>query len=139
MRAVRLLALGLFIAGPAAAQSVFDRAAGLYGDATDPATSCATNPHDLSFMASPPHAIFTWSAPAADPSGRMRSVDRYDLEGAADSSLFLELEGSPERTATGHRPVWILRLTVDGYCWGRRDWPVVRCERPQVRCDRPVS
>ena len=137
MRAV--LALLFLLAAPAQAQSVFDRAAGLYGDATDPALSCAANPHELSFIDSPPHAFFTWAEPAPDAQGRMRSVDRYDLEGVTDNALFLELEGSPERTADGRRPVWILRLTVDGYCWGRQDWPLIRCERPQLRCDQPVS
>lgn len=139
MRPVPLLALLLCAAGPAAAQSVFDRAAGLYGDATDPALSCAANPHELSFIDSPPHAFFTWAEPAPDAQGRMRRVDRYDLEGVTDTTLLLELEGSPERTADGRRPVWILRLTVDGYCWGRQDWPLIRCERPQLRCDQPVS
>ena len=139
MRRAALTALLALCAAPAAAQSVFDRAAGLYGDASDPALSCAANPHELSFIDSPPHAFFTWAEPAPDAQGRMRRVDRYDLEGATDTALLLELEGSPERTADGRRPVWILRLTVDGYCWGRQDWPLIRCERPQLRCDRPVS
>ena len=90
-------------------------------------------------MDNPPHAILTWDRPAPDALGRMRSVERYDLEGATDTSLILELEGSPERTADGGRPVWILRLTPEGYCWGRQDWPLIRCERPQLRCDQPVS
>lgn len=138
MRAALVL-LPLLAAAPVQAQSVFDRAAGLYGDATDPALSCSANPHDLGFMSNPPHALFTWTKPAADAQGRMRTVDRYDLEGATDNTLLLELEGSPERTADGRRPVWILRLTVDGYCWGRQDWPLIRCERQQIRCDQPVS
>lgn len=133
------LALICLVAAPAAAQSVVERAAGLYGDATDPAHSCAANPHRLDFMDNPPHAILTWDRPAPDALGRMRSVERYDLEGATDTSLILELEGSPERTADGGRPVWILRLTPEGYCWGRQDWPLIRCERPQLRCDQPVS
>ncbi|QYZ68135.1 hypothetical protein [Neotabrizicola shimadae] len=139
MRRAALTALLALCAAPAAAQSVFDRAAGLYGDAKDPALSCTANPHRLSFIDSPPHAFFTWAEPTPDAQGRMRSVDRYDLEGATDTTLLLELEGSPERSAEGQRPVWILRLSTDGYCWGRQDWPLIRCERPQVRCDQPVS
>ena len=26
-----------------------------------------------------------------------------------------------------------------GYCWGRADWPVVRCEDAQLRCDSSIS
>lgn len=135
---IALVAL-LVLPSPAVAQAIFDAAPGLYGDAVDPATSCAANPHELSFIASPPHVLLTWSAPATDPDGRRRTSERYDILGADDHSLTLRLEGDTRRTDDGGRPIWVMRMTQDGYCWGRADWPMVRCERPQVRCSQPVS
>lgn len=135
--------LALLLAAPAGAQTVFDQAAGLYGSVDDPAQSCAQNPHRLDFMASPPHALFNWAHPAPDASGQMRTHERYDILDYDAGSITLRREGDPQVTADGHHPIWILRLTQTpvGYCWGRADWPVVRCEHPAVRCgdDAPTS
>lgn len=138
MMRLLLPCLALALAAPATAGAdVFARAAGLYGSAVDPTQSCQSNPHRLSFMASPPHAIFTWAHPAESPSGDLRDRARYDILGADEGSLTLRLEDDPARTADGGHPIWVLRLTQDpaGYCWGRTDWPVVRCIDPAVRCD----
>ncbi|MGV8985486.1 MAG: hypothetical protein ACOH2H_04275 [Cypionkella sp.] len=125
----------------AAAQDVLDSFRGQYGSATDPVTSCAANPHSLDFMTQPPHALFNWSKPWTDDSGRMVSNQRYDLLSTQDNSLILRLEGDTRRTASGDRPIWILRQTAtpQGYCWGRTDWPLVHCENQQLRCDNPTS
>ncbi|MFN0115605.1 MAG: hypothetical protein ACKVPY_13105 [Paracoccaceae bacterium] len=138
MRGAITLCLAL-AAGPAAAAPVPDGVAGLYGDAADRALSCAENPHELSFLPSPPHAFLIWSKPAMDASGRLRTGERYDLLEARQGELVLRLEGESRRTDDGGLPIWIMRFTAEGYCWGRTDWPVVRCERPQVRCWQPVS
>ena len=123
------------------AQDVFGSLRGQYGSASDPATSCAANPHTLDFMAQPPHALFNWTKPVADAAGQMTTGERYDLLDHSDSTLTLRLEGDPRRTDTGDRPIWILRLTTqpEGYCWGRTDWPAVHCEDQQVRCDKATS
>ncbi|MEO6298404.1 MAG: hypothetical protein ABIV25_00515 [Paracoccaceae bacterium] len=136
-----ILPLLIVLATPAAAQSVFDRAAGQYGSATDPATSCATNPHVLSFMAQPPHLVLEWQTPKIDADGGATGYERFDLLDSDDTSFSLRWEGSPILTYDGQRPTWILRLTDNpqGYCMGRTDWPVVRCEDQQVRCEKPLS
>lgn len=131
MRAFILLA---FIASPAFSDAV-DRAAGTYGSPIDPMQSCQANPHTLSFQTQPPHAMFRWSLPRLDADGRMSSEDTYDLRGATDSALTLLREGDAALPETGRRPVWILRLTETGYCWGREDWSPIRCINPAVRCD----
>ena len=125
----------------AAAQDVLDALRGQYGSASDPATSCAADPHQLDFMPSPPHAMFNWSKPWADENGRMISDQRYDLLSVQDNALILRLEGDPRRTADGSHPIWILRRTSqpEGYCWGRTDWPSVHCENQQLRCDSATS
>jgi hypothetical protein len=137
------LLLVLATATPAAAQSVYERAAGIYGDASDPALSCQNNPHELSFTAAPPHAVLQWNLPQTMPNGRLEDSARYDLLGADATTLTLRREGDPTRTETGARPIWLLRLTDQplGYCWGRTDWPLIRCEQQQLRCDadKPVS
>lgn len=134
--AMRALVLALLIASPATAQSVFDRARGSYGSVADPLQSCTANPHELSFLQSPPHAILRWAAPRLGPDGRMTREDVYDVRGATGSTLSLQREGDAPLPETGRRPVWILRLTddPDGYCWGREDWSPVRCINAAVRC-----
>ncbi|WP_156790627.1 hypothetical protein [Rhodobacter ferrooxidans] len=134
---MRTLLLSLCLASPATAQTVFERAAGTYGSASDPALSCASNPHTLSFEQSPPHAIFRWNVPRPDPDGRISHEDIFDLRGSTDTTLSMQREGEARLPETGRRPTWILRLTANpaGYCWGRQDWPLVRCVNPAVRCD----
>ena len=139
---IRIAALILLSSlAPAAADGVMDSFRGQYGSASDPATSCATNPHNLDFMAQPPHALFNWAKPWTDEAGQTISGQRYDLLSTQDNTLILRLEGDTRRTATGDRPIWMLRKTSQpqGYCWGRTDWPAVHCENQQVRCDNPTS
>jgi len=136
MRAILLLLL--LLASPALA----DEAAfvGTYGSASDPATSCATNPHSIQFMAQPPHAFLTWDHPWVDTDGQEVTGRRFDLEQMGDTMLALREEGGT-RLPDGSRPTWFLRLTEAprGYCWGRADWPVVRCEDQQVLCTEATS
>jgi hypothetical protein len=138
---MRAVILAFCLSTPAAAQSALDAAPGLYGSAHDPQQSCDANPHELSFMANPPHAIFRWTAPRPDPDGYLSTEDRYDFRGATDNTIALQREGDAPLAETGRRPTWILRLTQDpaGYCWGREDWPLMRCEDQQLRCDAPLS
>lgn len=126
---------------PAAAQEVVDSLRGDYGSASDPATSCAANPHHLDFMAQPPHALFDWTRPWTDNDGFPVSHRRYDILDLSETTLTLRREGDTARTADGGRPIWILRQTTspEGYCWGRADWPSVHCEDQQVRCDKATS
>ena len=139
---IRLSVLALLASlTSASAQEVLDTLRGQYGSATDPATSCASNPHDLDFLAQPPHATFSWAQPWTDADGNSVSYERYDMLSVTDNSLILRLEGDTRRTATGDRPIWILRPTTEpeGYCWGRTDWPSVHCENQQVRCEKATS
>jgi hypothetical protein len=127
----------LLTATPALAQSVFDRAVGSYGLPDDPAASCAANPHRLDFTGQPPHAFLTWEKPARTAQGEWTDRARFDIVNYTDTTIALMLEGDPNRTDTGERIIWLLRLTDQpaGYCWGRADWPSVRCVAPAVRCD----
>jgi hypothetical protein len=131
---MRALILALFFATPAAAETIFDRAAGLYGSASDPLQSCEINPHEVFFISKPPHAVFRWQSPRPDADGNMSSEDTYDLRGMGDATLDLQREGDAPLAATGQRPTWILRLTPEGYCMGRSDWPLVRCVNAAIRC-----
>ena len=133
-----VIALALLsTAAPALAQSVFDRALGSYGLPDDPAASCAANRHRLEFSGPPPHAFLTWNKPARTAQGEWTDHARFDIVDYDDSTIALMLEGDPNRTDTGDRIIWLLRLTEQpaGYCWGRADWPAVRCVSPAVRCD----
>lgn len=138
---MRALILALCLATPALGQQAIALAPGLYGSAADPAQSCAANPHELSFIENPPHAILHWDQPRPDWDGYLSDQDTFDLRDASDTTLTLQREGDAPLSQTGHRPTWILRLTQNpaGYCWGRTDWPMMRCEDQQLRCDAPTS
>lgn len=138
---MRALTLILCLATPAAAQTVFDRAPGLYGSATDPFQSCDANPHELSFTGRPNHLILRWTVPRSDADGQMSAQDTYDLRDATDSTLLMQREGDARLPETGQRPMWIFRLTSEGYCMGRSDWPLPRCVNAAIRCgnDAPTS
>lgn len=134
------LALFALTAAPALADE-FDPFRGLYGSATDPAASCAANPHRLDFAGTRVHAVLDWQIPWINPQGREVTSRRFDVWGQKDGVLTLEEDGPAERLEDGSLPVWLLRLTDSprGYCWGRADWPVVRCEDQQVLCAQATS
>jgi hypothetical protein len=136
-----ILALLLtFMAASVQAQDFFEAAKGQYGSATDPANSCASNPHEMSFMSNPPHMMLTWEKPKDDGVGQPRVFERYDLEAYDGTTMTLREEGDfrPDREAG---PFWVLQMTTAplGYCWRRSDWPSVRCEDQQLRCEASVS
>lgn len=122
---------------PAAADEL-EAYRGLYGSATDPALSCATNPHRLDFYGTRLHAGLEWQSPWFTQDGREVVSRRFDVW-STEGFLTLEEDGPAERLSDGSLPVWHLRLTAEGYCWGRADWPVMRCENRQVRCDAATS
>jgi len=114
---------------------------GLCGPAADPAGSCQSNPHRLDVLANPPHPLLKWNAPWTNAQGVMEYGRRYDLLASEGSTFTLRREVEPQQTDAGTRPIWILRHTTqpEVYCWGRSDWPQMRCEDQQLRCDAPVS
>ena len=142
MRCVLILAL--LTAAPALADGgIFSRLEGVYGAAEDEELSCATNPHRLSFTQSPPHAVLKWKEEWVQSSGLLSDIAVYDLIQVTDTEVVMRLEGEHRRTDAGDRVIWVMRPNEDftGYCWGRTDWPVVRCVWPQVRCpnEAPTS
>ena len=130
----------LLLCSPAMAQNLAESAPGQYGSATDSATSCATNPHDLGFQTSPPHLILTWPQPKDDGVGQPRTLERYDIGAYDAQTLTLREEGDFRPDRPGGR-IWVMQMTENppGYCWRRPDWPQVRCEDQQLRCEKPTS
>ena len=115
---------------------------GLYGSAADPAASCAANPHRLDFtQGGRLHAVLDWTMPWIGPDGREVTHRRFDVWSAEGGVLVLEEDGAAERLEDGTLPTWRLRLTEapKGYCWGRADWPSVRCENQQLLCAAAAS
>jgi hypothetical protein len=119
----------------AIAQGQQEPLAGTFGSVHDPDTSCAVNPHQITLMSSPPHAFLTWSLPVELADGSRSAEAVFDIVASDLSSLTLRRECQRELTETGEPLYRILRLTPRGYCWGRADWPSVRCEDEQERCN----
>ena len=132
------LALALLSSQPAWADGdTLSRLEGVYGSVGDAELSCATNAHRLSFASNPPHAFLEWQEDWVMDGGLLSNRAVYDLVGEAGDALILRLEGEHRRTDSGQRVIWIMRPNADysGYCWGRTDWPLVRCVDPQIRCE----
>lgn len=137
----RLVLLLAVLPGLAPAQDLVEAMTGRYGSASDPAGSCALNPHELQVMAQPPHLFLTWAAPWTDATGKTISNRHFDILAWNQTGFTLRDEDERQVTDAGRPLVWILRRTKlpQGYCWGRTDWPQMRCEDQQLRCDTPVS
>ncbi len=120
-----------------AEEDLMTRMAGVYGSDENPNFSCTENPVTLSFTQSPPHAVFSWDFPSETVVGPARTREVYDLIGPTEGGLMMRLEGEPRRTEEGTRPIWVLRPLAGytGFCWGRQDWPLIRCTGTHHRCE----
>ncbi len=98
--------------------------------------TCATNPARLSVTRDPDHVTFDWPVPFTVFDGSQRTRVDYDLVEERSDALVLRLEGETRRTDAGAVVVWLLRPDAarQGFCWGRTDWPVIRCEHAYRRC-----
>ena len=114
---------------------------GLFGSASDPAASCAANPHDLTIIDNRPHLARTWKAPVTGSAGSPRLREVYDLDSFDGTALTLSQEGEYHADPGGEGGVWVMQFTQDppGYCWRRPGWPQVRCEDQQLRCENATS
>ena len=140
MRAVFVLAFAA-LGQPALAQDRYEALDGLFGSATDPAASCAVNPHELAIIDNRPHLARTWKSPVTGSAGSPRLREVYDVEAFDGTALTLSQEGTYHADPDGQGGVWVLQVTrtPPGYCWRRPDWPLVRCQDQQVRCENATS
>lgn len=124
-------------AGAARAEGdIFSRLTGTYGSPDDPAQACATNPEHVTFSADGSRLLIDFETPVIDYLGQDRTQAGYDVLGQDSAGVTVLLDGEQRVTDAGEPVVWIMRPTSapDGYCWGRTDWPVMRCPHQMVRC-----
>lgn len=135
--ALALLALGQ----TALAQDGNALLEGKFGSASDPAASCAANPHELVIIDDRPHLARIWQKPVTGSAGGERLREIYDVVEFDGTSMILTEEDLYLADPEGTGGPWELKMTTlpVGYCWRRPDWPEVRCEDQQLRCDAPVS
>ncbi len=134
---MRLLATLLcLLALPAQAQTIFDRMTGDWALPFTEGMTCAENPHSLTFSADRRRAFFRWTGPMINYRGEVDQAGDYTVLNHDDGGITMALEGETRVTEAGDPVVWILRPAngVDGYCWGRTDWPGGRCVALHVRC-----
>ncbi len=134
---IRALALLLALATPGAAAALTaEEMAGEWESVDGSNNTCAANPARLSVQRGPDHVIFDWPEPFAVYDGSIRDRVDYDILEERPDALVLRLEGETRRTDDGDMVVWLLRPNAarDTFCWGRTDWPVIRCEHPYRRC-----
>jgi hypothetical protein len=139
MRLLPALAFLVPLASPAAADALSALTGGKFG-ATEGLSTCALNPHVFGTIPSPPHVVLTWTIPLSQQGAAPSDRAVYDLLSADGDVLTLRREGENLTGPDGAPAFHLLRRTTnpDGYCWGRTDWPVIRCEEQQVRCDTPA-
>jgi hypothetical protein len=136
-----VLPLLLLLASPAMAQDVTPILDGLFGSATDPAASCAANPHELAIIDDRPHLARIWKSPVTGSAGSPRLREVYDVERFDSTALILSEEGIYRADPEGMGGLWVMQMTQNppGYCWRRPDWPEARCEDQQLRCENATS
>jgi hypothetical protein len=102
--------------------------------------TCEANPARLTVSRNPDHVTFDWPEAFTVFDGTERSRVDYDLIEERSDALVLRLEGEVRRTEAGETVVWLLRpdQARNGFCWGRTDWPLVRCEHAYRRCADPA-
>ena len=136
------IALALALATAPARADIFDDLSGRFG-ATFNAHTCAANPHSVRFDATRSRAQFVWDHPITDFRGEERLEGRYEVLSHDANSITMRIEGETRLTDAGLPAVWIMRrvAALDGYCWGRTDWPAGRCVNVTIRCPggAPIS
>jgi hypothetical protein len=130
------LTLLLALAPSAAAALTAEEMAGPYESVDGNDNTCAANPATLSVRRGPDHVTFDWPVPFTVFDGSSRTHVAYDLLEERADALALRLEGETRLTEAGEVVIWLLRPTPDrdGFCWGRTDWPLMRCEHAYRRC-----
>ena len=132
-----LLALLIF-ANPALAEGdVFQSLSGTYGPLFSPTLSCKLNPHRISFYDNNQRARFDWQAEIVGYNEKRLKTAEYTVVGTSALGIILALDGESRLTDAGEPVVWILRPVqgLAGYCWGRTDWPELRCIATHIRCE----
>jgi hypothetical protein len=120
----------------APAADVFDRLTGAFGTPFGGVDTCRDNPHSVRFSADRTRVAFRWGGDIRDYRGEWRAAADYSVLGHDDTGITMALDGETRLTDAGNPVVWILRPVkgLDGYCWGRTDWPLLRCIAVNVRC-----
>ncbi len=133
---LRAFALCLACLAGTARADIFDDLSGTFGSLTQSETTCRLNPHRTTFSADRATVRLAWAAPFTDYRGEARTEGRYTILGHDAVSITMRAEGETRLTEAGDPVVWIMRRTagIDGYCWGRTDWPEARCIGVHVRC-----
>ena len=128
-------------ANPALAQDGLPVLDGTFGSASDPAASCAANPHELAIIDDRPHLARIWKQPVTGSAGSPRLREVYDIQAFDDTTMILSEEGLYHADPTGTGGPWVMQFTQSppGYCWRRPDWPEVRCQDQQLRCENATS
>jgi hypothetical protein len=114
--------------------SALDHASGTWGWKGNPASSCTTNPHTISFSADKNLMYLRHEKPTLAWDGKHRSAVHYRVE-QTSPVLRLSLIGETRRTDEGERVAWDLRMiSRDEYCWHRSDWDGGTCTGVVERC-----
>lgn len=104
----------------------------LTGTWTDPNTTCADNPHRISFA--PDRRTFTLVYDHESPQGRFQ-LGVYDVKGATATTVRGALRNEDRVDDSGALVEWTIEVVSEReYCWRRSDWPSHACTPPRVRC-----
>lgn len=104
-------------------------------DWADADSTCAANPHTISFSDDHRLMYLVHRRPWSDTTGAERRVTVYDVREETDSRIRGAIQGEPRVTETGEPVVWDLLLTSrDSYVWRRTDWSFYAHTNPVGRC-----
>lgn len=98
-------------------------------------SSCATDPHTITFAPDLKVMTITTARPYRRPDGTFDSVAVYDIHAHTRSWIRGAIRGETRMTADGRPVVWDLVLkSPDRYAWHRTDWNRWGYTREIQRC-----
>ena len=143
MRILSTVLILLLPPGLAAADdSVFDRAAGLFGSINEGRIACGVNPMQVSFSANGTRAHFKWASPIIDYEGEWRTRADYTIFAHDETSITMQLDGESRLGADGAPMVWLYEIYDNSNtCWKDASYPYGFCKGIYHACqsDPPVS
>ena len=120
------------------ATNVFETLRGTWGWTGDSPSSCALDPHQITFSADYTTMSIASSEPWTDSSGVEHAEAVYDILEVESNRIRGVIRGEGRRTITGEPVVWdLVLMDTNTYRWHQTDWSAGQYTAAIERCGRP--
>ncbi len=120
--------------------NVFETLRGSWGWTGDSPSTCALDPHQISFSADYTTMSIASREPWTDSGGVEHAAAIYDILEVESNRIRGVIQGEFRRTAAGEPVVWdLVLMDSNTYRWHRTDWRVGSYTDPVERCRGPLE